>query len=329
MRSRTLVLFSALGCVAVATPARADDAANTATARALGIEGVTLADAGLCRDAIEKLERAEELHHAPTTAARLGECEIETGKLVVGTERLQRVVREPLEASAHPAFFAAVARAQKSLERALPRIPALRISVKAPPTAKLALTIDGEPAPGAILDTNRRIDPGSHRIEVRAAGFLRSAATVSVDEGETKDVVLELAPDPSAGAGADVAAERVLSGEASAPGRRSVVPAILAFGVGAVGLGLGIGAGSVVARKASALEDGCDASRVCSPERASEIRDAKTWATVSTVGFAAAGVGVITGVVLLLTSGGTSASRTGARVRPLVGVGSLGAEGVF
>lgn len=322
---RTLLTCSAIVTIAIALPARADEAANTATARALGIEGVTLADAGKCRDAIEKLERAEQLHHAPTTATRLGECEIEVGKLVAGTERLQRVVREPLPPNAHPAFVAAVARAQKSLDGALPRIPAVRISVLAPAGARIALTIDGEPTPTAVLDTSRRIDPGTHRIEASAPGYVPTSATVTLEEADTKNVSLELAPDPRPAS----AALRTSTPGAHDAGRPSKVPAILAYGVGAIGLAVGIGAGAVTARKASALEESCDPNRVCAAGRASEISDAKTWATVSTIGFATAGVGLVAGTVLLLTTGKSSAPKTGARVRPSVGILSVGLDGAF
>lgn len=322
---RTLLTCSAIVTIAIALPARADEAANTATARALGIEGVTLADAGKCRDAIEKLERAEQLRHAPTTATRLGECEIEVGKLVAGTERLQRVVREPLPPNAHPAFVAAVARAQKSLDAALPRIPAVRISVLAPAGARIALTIDGEPTPTAVLDTSRRIDPGTHRIEASAPGYVPTSATVTLEEADTKNVSLELAPDPRPAS----AALRTSTPGAHDAGRPSKVPAILAYGVGAIGLAVGIGAGAVTARKASALEESCDPNRVCAAGRASEISDAKTWATVSTIGFATAGVGLVAGTVLLLTTGKSSAPKTGARVRPSVGILSVGLDGAF
>jgi len=64
----------------------ADEAAeNTAAARTLGIEGVQLADAGKCPEAIEKLSRAEALHHAPTILGRLGECQVNVGEVVTGT----------------------------------------------------------------------------------------------------------------------------------------------------------------------------------------------------------------------------------------------------
>ena len=329
--ARSVFIALPLAAATLATsPACADDAANTATARALGVEGVTLADAGKCRDAVEKLERAEKLHHAPTTATRLAECEIEIGRLVSGTERLQRVVREPLPADAHPAFVAAAARAQKDLAAALPRIATLRLSVKAPTGAKLTITIDDEPVSDAILDSNRRTDPGLHKIVATAYGCKPAAATALLDEGQTKSIVLELQVDPSvppepvAGANAPVIPEAHGGSKA---------PAIVAFGVGALGLGAGILGAVTVSNKSHALESACDANRVCPTASREDISSAKQWATISTVGFVTAGVGLVSGVVLLLAAGAPSSPErapvTGTRVRPVVGLSSVGVDGSF
>lgn len=312
--------------------ARADDAADTATARALGVEGVTLAESGRCREAIEKLERAEKLHHAPTTATRLGECEIDVGRIVLGTERLQRVVREPLAPNAHPAFVAAVARAQKALQRALPRIATLRISVSAPPGSKLAVVIDDEPVPDAVVDMDRRIDPGVHHVQVTAPGLVPSSAMVTIDEGQTQSVALELPPDPNAISKSTGPEPRAPSHEhaATEPTGGSKVPAIAAFGVGGLGLGVGMVGAATVARKSASLANRCDANKVCPPDAQADISLAKRWATVSTIGFAVAGVGAATGVVLLMASGKTSSSSpTGLRVEPAVGLTSVGASGTF
>src|SRR3954464_1252705 len=109
---------------------RADDSAeNTAAARTLGIEGVQLADAGKCPEAIEKLTRAEALHHAPTILGRLGECQVNVGSVVEGTENLNRVVREELPPSAPKVFRDAQDRAQKVLAQALPKIAHLVIRI--------------------------------------------------------------------------------------------------------------------------------------------------------------------------------------------------------
>lgn len=307
-----LVLFAA-------RPALADDSANIATARSLGIEGVLLADAGKCREAIDKLERAERLHHAPTTATRLGECEIEVGRLVAGSERLQRVVREPLPPNAHPAFVAAVTRARTTLERVLPRIPSVVVSVHAPAGVKYGIVIDGEAVPDAIVDTNRFIDPGTHEIVATAKGYVPARAKVTIAEGETKTVTLDLVPEPPS--------LRTEAAFAPPESGRSVVPALVAFGIGTAGVAVGIVGGLQVASTSSELEASCDANRVCPPERASDLESARTWATVSTVGFAAGAVGLVAGTIYLLAAPG---GRTqGPRATPAVGLGTVGVSGAF
>lgn len=294
-------------------PSSADEAANTATARALGTEGFLLAEAGRCSEAIDKLDRAEKLHHAPTTATRLAECEIETGKLVSGTERLQRVVRETLPSNAHPAFVSAQARARSVLEKTLPRIPALRLAVRAPAGAQYTITIDGEAAPNAIVDADRRIDPGLHEIVVRGEGLVTRSVRVALEERETKALAINVERE------ANAAPVRLTTSEPppveKAPSR---APAIVAGTVGAFGLVAGIVGGVNVATKSYALENACDGT-VCPPDRESDIRDAKTWATISTAGFITAGVGFVTAIVLYAT----------AKARPTVGLGSLGATGKF
>jgi hypothetical protein len=332
LRTLSFSLPLAAAVLGSAAPAHADEAANTATARALGIEGVVLANAGRCPEAIAKLERAEKLHHAPTTATRLGECEIAVGKLVRGTERLQRVVRERLPPHAHPAFVSAVARAQGLLDKTLPRIATLRVTVSAPPGATLSVQVDGEDVPeAAIVDADRRMDPGSHEVEISAEGFLPAVTSVALDEGETRSVSLELRPDPAARPSAvPREAGSVRFDPAPERGKPSKVPAFVAFGIGAAGLGVGLVAAANVERKSALLSSSCGADKVCPAELQPEIEAAKTWATVSTVGFIAGGVGVVSGLVYLLASGSSSpAPKTGVRVRPTVSAGSVGIDGVF
>lgn len=319
----------------VTSTAAADEAGDTANARALGIEGVTLANAGRCAEAVEKLERAEALHHAPTTATRLGECEIELGKLLRGSERLQRVVREPLGPDARGAFALAVARAHKVLEATLPRLARLRITVAAPIGTRLAISVDGEAISAAVLDTDRPIDPGTHTIRVAAAGFLPTAVAESLDEGQSKSVALALHADPNAPA---LAARHTFEPAPSARGpamaaesSRSKVPAVLLLGAGALALGVGVAGAVIVDQKTSALSSGCDTNKVCPSSMRADLSAAKTWATVSTVGFIGGGALAATGLVLLLVAPARSSTpaAAGVRVRPVVGVTSLGLDGVF
>src|SRR5579859_5498883 len=73
-----------LAATSFVLPTRAEEvgAADIGAARALAVEGIKLADAGKCREAIDKLARAERLHHAPTILVRLGECRAATGRIV-------------------------------------------------------------------------------------------------------------------------------------------------------------------------------------------------------------------------------------------------------
>ncbi len=319
--------FVALAWTLVAVQARADEAADIATARTLGIEGVRLADAGNCADAIDRLVRAERLHHAPTTATRLGECEIETGKLVRGTERLRHVLREPLGAAPPAAFLAAVTRAEKALQGAQGRIPTLALSVRSPAGVPLTVRIDDETVSDATLGAPRPIDPGSHTIDVGGPELRPKRTSISLAEGESRAITLDVEPAPSR---VDAPTSRQAPPVHAEPGssRRSLAPSAVLFGAAALGLGVGLYSGLRVAETRSMLETRCDERSVCPSDAEAELERAKTWATISTVGFATAGVGLAAGIVLLVTGGGASAAKRAA-VRPRLGLLSAGMEGNF
>ena len=96
MKQRAFRLASTLGlfCTVAelyAPSVRAEDAsaAETAAARSLAVDGLKLAQANNCAEAVPKLERAEKLYHSTVVASRLGECLVSVGRLVEGTEILR------------------------------------------------------------------------------------------------------------------------------------------------------------------------------------------------------------------------------------------------
>jgi len=335
-RAASAVLASL--AIAAASPAYAQEepnAGDVAAARALGQEGVKLADAGNCTEAVDRLARAEKLFHAPTTLARLGECQVALGKLVEGTESLNRVAREPLPANAPAAFQAAQERAKKILAEAKPRIGKLRITVSAPADAQLTVRLDGELVPLASLDTNRPTDPGEHVIEASAPGHLRAHTKVKLADGGYDAVALTLEPDPNAPRSAAATAAPATStapassrqsSEAAAAGSRA--PAYVALGVGIVGLGVGAVTGILALGKKSDLDDACPSSR-CAPEHQSTIDSGQTLGTISTVGFGVGIVGVALGTVLLVTSSSSRTTATTPAAHPWIGVGGAGLRGSF
>ncbi|MEO8877811.1 MAG: hypothetical protein ABI461_19615, partial [Polyangiaceae bacterium] len=311
--SRVFCLFAAaaLGAapmVLAASNANADDSSgNRAAARELGVQGVLLAEKGKCSEAIEKLERAEKLFHAPTTLERLGECKVEVGRLVDGTEDLQRVVKEDLAPGAPGAFTAAKVRAAGVLKKAIPRIAHLRVHVNAPADTKPNVTMDGLSYPDAALDGDRPVDPGTHNFAATADGMLKAETTVSLGEAESKSIELKLVPDPNAVKPTQIAPPVVVDNKPPPPREDdhdkkpppppppspSHVPAYIAFGVGVVGLGVGGVTGVLALSKKSTLDDACGASKTsCPASSQSDIESAKTMGTVSTIGFIVGGVGV-------------------------------------
>lgn len=317
---------------------------DIAQARALGTEGTRLADAGDCNGAIAKLEAAEKLYHAPTTLDRLGECQISVGRLVAGTESLNRVVREPLAASAPAVFVVAKQRAQKALAAALPRIGSLKIHVEGAPPDKLALTVDGVAVPAAILDEDRPTDPGSHSVSASAAGYRTETTTVSVREGGESAVQLKLEVDPNAVAPAQaVAPPAVVVAPAPAPSpappasSRATTERDLAIGgfvVGGVGLAVGSIFGLLALGTQSTLDSHC-VSKVCPASEQSDIDSLGTRATLSTVGFGVGIAGVAAGALLLGLSH-NEAGATGGKLEPRgptfspwLGLGAGGLGGTF
>jgi hypothetical protein len=78
------------------------------------------------------------------------------------------------------------------------------------------------------------------------------------------------------------------------------------------------------------LSKSCSATKVCPPDKQSEINSAKTWATMSTIGFSVAGAGLGAGLIMLLF-GNHHESQGGAeaKIRPVIGPLYLGCEGVL
>lgn len=337
MRKRTSVWCAslALAVALCASPAAAQEEpspADVSAARALGQEGVKLADAGNCEDAIDRLSRAEKIFHAPTTLARLGECQVKVGKIVAGTENLNRVVRETIGPSAPQAFRDAQDRAKVVLAEAKPRIAKLKVAVAAPADAKLVVTIDGENLPIANLNMNRPVDPGEHVVEASAPGFLPAKGKVTLADGGVDSLALTLEIDPNAPKPvvAPVNSGQANSGAADAPSKRDRAPAYVALGIGGAGLVVGGVFGIIAMGKKSDLDEACP-NKVCpSAAQQDTIDSGKTMGTVSTVGLVVGAVGIGAGVILLL-SGGSSSSKasTSPKVQPLVGLGQAGVGGTF
>jgi hypothetical protein len=327
---------------APATPSPED----IASARALGIEGVRLADAGDCVSAVPKLQAAENLYHAPSTLERLGECEVSIGHVVAGTEALNRVVHETLPPTAPSAFVAAQQRATQVLATAQPRIGKLRIHVDGAPADKVSVTVDGAAVPAALFDAERATDPGTHEVQATAVGYRTATSSVEVPPGADAAVWLKLDVDPNAGAvpppppplGSTPAQTTMVpppngfTPEAATTGPNRV-PAYIAFGLGGAGIAVGAVFGILALGTKSTLDNECP-NKVCAPSAKSDVDNLSTRATISNVAFAVGAVGVAAGIVLFVTARGSEAPKTASArpplyVSPWIGLGAAGLGGTF
>jgi hypothetical protein len=313
--------------------AQEDAAADTAAARKLGWEGLKLADAGNCPEAIDKLSRSEAMHHAVSVLERLGECQVRVGKLVAGIEALRRVLREPLAPDAPAPFVAAQQRAQQVLAEAKPRVARLKVAVAAPASAAIWVTIDGVNEPIANLNSDRFVDPGDHVVAAGAPGFRESKATVHLGEGGADSVALTLEVDPNAAATPpqpSAGATPATPSPASAPPAQSNhTAAWIAGGVGVVGLGFGVAFGLGAMGEKNTLDSACTGN-VCPASQRGTADTGARLGTISTVGFIVGGVGLATGAALFfLDVGGSSSESSGPRASAYVGPGSAGVVGAF
>jgi PEGA domain len=329
----SLVLVAASASAQTASPE------DIAAARSLGTDGTRLADSGDCNAAIPKLEAAEKLYHAPTTLDRLGECQISVGRLVAGTESLNRVMREPLAPNAPAAFVAAKKRAEQALQAATPRIGNLKVHVDGASPDKVTVTVDGVAVSSALLDADRPTDPGNHEVGASAPGYKASNAVVTVREGAESTVSLKLEVDPTAvapppppapGAGAATSVAVSTTTSPSGPNTTRTI-AYVAFGAGGVGLALGAVFGVLALGNKSSLDNACT-NKVCPSSSQSDINAIGTNSTVSTIGFVLGVAGVATGVILLVASHKNEATASAPprpHIEPWIGLGSAGVGGTF
>lgn len=277
------------------------------TARELMAEGRELRDKGDSEAALTRFGAADSLMGVPTTGFEVAATQAQLGRLVEARETLRRVLAIAQSPDDPEPFNEARSKARALDQQLLARIAGLRFSIRGvAPDAVIEVTVDGEPVPKAVLSLPLRVNPGHHVIVARAAGR-EVRREVSTAEGQTSAVELELGggATPMAAAEPGVAAPPAKASSPVQPvAARNGLPT-LAYVGGGVAL-----AGAVVGSIAgiSAISHKNDAKKACvagncPPATWSDLDSAHAMATVSTVGFVVAAVGVVVGAGAVLLDG--------------------------
>jgi hypothetical protein len=212
------------------------------------------------------------------------------------------------------------------------RIPVVTVTVKgAPDGATLMVTVNAISLPGAALAAPIRLNPGHHVISVKtdaAAG----TAEVDVAEKDKKEVTVTLvatAVEPPPPTTTDTPTDTPPPPPPEQKHTMRTV-AFIGFGVGGAGLIAGVITGILTLSAKSSAVNGCRDNK-CPPSTFSDLDNASTMSTISTVSFIVAGIGAGVGVTALLIGDKPAAPTPtgGVRVTPWIGLGSAGVRGSF
>jgi hypothetical protein len=302
-------------------------------ARSLAAEGYEALVAKRYQTAEDRLRRADALVHAPTIVVDHARALVGLGRLLEARERYQLVIREGVDAKAPPSWKQAYADAEKEDAALDARFAWLIIRVDGPSNPNV--TVDGVPVPVNALGARRAIDPGLRAVVVTAPGYVSADKSVTLREGEEREVAFVLRPPPSVDL-TDRDSRQPVAPAPATEGGKPRWPMWVAFGAGGAGLVVGSVTGALALGARSELKGQCKGpDGKCLPTSLEEKRRMDgdvsryhTLGTLSGVGFAVGVAGAATGVVLLLT--GKPRSETAALpFVPLIGPGTVGVEGKF
>lgn len=195
------------------------------------------------------------------------------------------------------------------------------------------------PYPALGAPTELGVRAGHHRFTASLPGRADVVWEVDLEPGQKVDHVFTFAEPGAvaAPAASPTPMQPMPPGVAADSGSGSALTtwSYVSFGVGVVGLGVG----SAFAFGAKSNYDDanalcpsfpCALTRTQAEERSGLESDGDGKKTLSIVGFAVGGVGVATGVTLLLLSRREKAARpTGLYLKPAIGLGSVGVSGGF
>lgn len=311
---RSLVLSMALGLCS-AQAAAEPTATELVVARRLFEEARALEEAQRWELAASKLNDALLIKETPGLRFHLAHCLERLGHLVEANLEYGRAQDLIAAGAKAPDVEDLLAKARSSLEA---RIPSLLIVAPAV-VSSLQLELNGRAVARSVLGRRAPVNPGTHRIWIRAAGYQDFREEVSIQEGERRTLSVELVPAtpfegpvpvPARQRAPRVVSEPPIERNTSVSTRTYVLVAESAWTLASVGVGVGfffvkktekrtVARAQARADSVSAMPGGsaCNAPDLSRPLREScadlnqAISNYDRARFLSTVGFVGAGVG--------------------------------------
>jgi hypothetical protein len=271
--------------------------------------------------------KAWDIKHHFTIAANLADVEMKMSHYAEAVGYLKYVLANVPEGQADKRKAA-----EDQLTECRNHLTAVRVAVD---VTNATVLVDGRDVGQTPLREDLLLEPGKHVISVTKPGYGNQTQELSA-EGNQVDVTLTLekpgpAPTPTPAIPASQVDHSVAINSHS-DGYR--IASFISFGVGLVG----VGAGTFFLIRAHSTQSDSDAEYNgcwpnCSAAKQQHISSVDVRAlhqrTESAVSFIVGGVGLATGVTLLLLEPKKPATTSAAYVRPWVGAGQAGLFGTF
>lgn len=274
--------------------------------------------------ALKSCQGAHSIMGVPTTGLDLAKVQEAMGKLVEARETALEVVRFD-NASNNAAFTQAQADSNKIAQDLEKRIPSLVISISGLPSGVDAqVKVDSEEVPAAAISLPFRVNPGEHKVVASAKDLKDVSQTVTVSEGQTRPVELNMAT------GGDQEPDKL------SPGRKIPIWAWVVGGVGVVGAAGAIYFGVDFGNTQDKVARDCPKNQCNSdytPQQAQDLQSHWNQALTLTVVSSAVGAACLGAAIYGFASAPkkTDAPESATRITPWIGrdVGGVVLSGSF
>ena len=303
-----LILTLAVG-FAVARPAWAQSS-NDEAAQIRFRRGRELFQQNNFEGALPEFRAAVALVGSPNTRLYIARCLHNLHRNAEAVIEYQRAAAEAADrAATEPRYGATRDTARTEAAQLEPLLGRLAVQMQNPPTG-LEITVGGLALSTALLGVPTPRDPGSIEIVARAPGFLEFRQSVTVQVGQTGEVVLQLAPDPNAvvappeASGAPPPVRMITVRE----GGGARIVGIAALGVGVVGAAGFTVFGLMARSRYDQLTNNCPMF-TCSTSMNATIADGERFQLIANISLGTAIAGVVVGTILVAVGGPREVQR--------------------